>query len=223
MNHMDEKNCYLLFKLADTGVGIDEENMKVVFQAFSQMGNDITRNTDGLGLGLSIAQKLLKLLGSKIQVESEKGVGTTFHFDLKFELTTTIKDAEQRYIETHNLNGLRVLLVEDNKLNVLVAKKILTSMNAVVEIAKNGEEGVRYATNKTYDIILMDIHMPVMDGYEATRQIRKMGSTIPILAFSADAFDEARRLAVESGMNDFISKPFDPVTLYEKIIANSPQ
>jgi hypothetical protein len=195
--------------------------MKVVFQAFSQIGNDITRNTDGLGLGLSIAQKLLKLLGSKIHVESEKGVGTTFHFDLQFELTTTVKDAEQRYIETHNLNGLKVLLVEDNKLNVLVAKKILTAMNAVVEIAKNGEEGVRYAMNKTYDIILMDIHMPVMDGYEATRQIRKMGNTVPILAFSADAFDEARRLAAEAGMNDFISKPFDPVTLYEKIVANT--
>jgi signal transduction histidine kinase len=220
MNHIDEKSCYLLFKLADTGVGIDEENMKVVFQAFSQMGNDITRNTDGLGLGLSIAQKLLKLLGSKIYVESEKGVGTTFHFDVQFELTTTIKDAEQRYIETHNLNGLKVLLVEDNKLNVLVAKKILTAMNAIVEVAKNGEEGVRYATNKAYDIILMDIHMPVMDGYEATRQIRKLGNMVPILAFSADAFDEARRLAVEAGMNDFISKPFDPVTLYEKIIAN---
>lgn len=219
MNHIDETSCFLMFKLADTGVGIDEEKMKVVFDAFSQMESDITRSTDGMGLGLSIAQKLLKLLGSKIQVISEKGIGTTFQFDLQFELANNVKGAEQRYIETHNLNGAHILLVEDNKLNVLVAKKILNSMNAVVEVAKNGEEGVRFATTKPYDIILMDIHMPVMDGYEATRKIRQANVNVPIMAFTADAFEEARIKAREAGMNDFISKPFDPVLLYDKIVA----
>jgi CheY-like chemotaxis protein len=135
-------------------------------------------------------------------------------------MTSEEKDEEQKFVETHDLGGRHILLVEDNKLNVLVAKKILNAMQANVDVAKDGAEGLRMHTAKKYDLILMDLHMPVMDGFEATRIIREKDKTTPIIAFSADAFADARRKAEEAGMNDFISKPFDPGMLFEKIRTN---
>lgn len=220
MNHIDEQYCYVRFKMADTGIGIEEDKLQVVFNAFTQLDSEITRSTEGLGLGLTISQKMLKLLGSKMHIESQKGVGTNFYFDVQLELTKNLKDKEEKFIETHDLSNRKILLVEDNKLNVLVAKKILTGMQAEVDVAENGEQGVRLAAMNKYDIILMDIHMPVMDGYQATKHIRERDPNIPIVAFTADVFDEAKKQAKEVGMNDFVSKPFDPVLLYEKIIAN---
>ncbi len=220
MSHLDEKNCYVLFKIADTGVGISNEKIADIFKVFNQLDSKITRSHDGMGLGLSISQKLLQLMHSSLHVSSEEGVGTTFFFEATLGLTNEVKDDEQRFIETHDLSTIKVLLVEDNKLNVLVAKKILENMNAGVTVAKNGQEAVNLLTANAYDIVLMDLHMPVMDGFEATKHIRKKDTTTPIIAFTADAYEEARLKAKEAGMNDFITKPFDPVLLYNKIITN---
>ncbi len=220
MSHIDDKNCYVLFKIADTGVGINDEKMADIFSVFSQLDSKITRSHDGMGLGLSISQKLLQLMHSSLHVSSEEGVGTTFSFEATLGLTNEVKDDEQRFIETHDLSTVKVLLVEDNKLNILVAKKILDSMNASVSVVKNGLEAVKELTNNAYDVVLMDLHMPVMDGFEATREIRKKDNRTPIIAFTADAYEEARLKAKEAGMSDFITKPFDPVLLYHKIITN---
>ncbi len=220
MSHIDEHKCYILFKVADTGIGISSSKIKEIFNVFSQLDSKITRSYDGMGLGLSISRKLLGLMGSSLHVDSQESVGTTFYFEVGLGVTNEVKDDEQRFIETHDLKGIQILLVEDNKLNVLVAKKILNNMNGNVDVAKDGVEGLRMASAKNYDIILMDLHMPVMDGSETTRRIREKDKRIPVIAFTADAFEEARNRAKEVGMNDFISKPFDPVLLYNKIITN---
>lgn len=220
MNYMDDKSCFLMFKFADTGIGIAEERIPEVFNVFNQLNSKITRRHDGMGLGLSISRQLLELMGSNLKVDSKEGEGSNFYFEVKLDMTNEEKDEEQKFVETHDLGGKRILLVEDNKLNVLVAKKILNAMHAKVDVAKDGAEALRMHTDREYDLLLMDLHMPVMDGFEATRIIRMQDKKTPIVAFSADAFADARRKATEAGMNDFISKPFDPGMLYEKIKEN---
>ncbi|OSZ79225.1 hypothetical protein CAP35_13495 [Chitinophagaceae bacterium IBVUCB1] len=220
MNHMDAANCFVLFKVADTGVGIEQEQLTGIFNVFNQLDSKITRSHDGMGLGLSISQKLLQLMQSNLRVNSEEGIGTTFYFEVGLGTTNEVKDDEQRFIETHGLSTIKVLLVEDNKLNILVAKKILENMQAIVTVAKNGQEAVNLLAANSYDVVLMDLHMPVMDGFEATKYIRQTDTSTPIIAFTADAYEEARQKAKDAGMNDFITKPFDPVLLYNKIITN---
>lgn len=220
MNHADDKKCYITFKVADTGIGISNERLQNIFDVFNQLDSSITRSYDGMGLGLAISKRLLKLMKTTLHVDSEVGVGATFFFEVALGLTTEIKDAEQRFIETHDLSGVKVLLVEDNKLNILVARKILENLKASVDIAKHGAEALDMMRNKQYDIVLMDLHMPIMDGYQATIKLREYDKVTPVIAFTADAYDEARTRAKEVGMNDFITKPFDPELLYTKIITN---
>ncbi len=220
MNHADNKKCYVTFKVADTGIGISRERLQNIFDVFNQLDSSITRSYDGMGLGLAISKRLLKLMKTTLHVDSEEGVGATFFFEVALGLTTEIKDAEQRFIETHDLSGIKVLLVEDNKLNILVAKKILDNLKAAVDVAKNGAESLEMMRSKKYDIVLMDLHMPIMDGYQATIKLREYDKVTPVIAFTADAYDEARTRAKEVGMNDFITKPFDPELLYTKIITN---
>lgn len=220
MNHADDKKCYVTFKVADTGIGISNERLQNIFDVFNQLDSSITRSYDGMGLGLAISKRLLKLMKTTLHVDSEVGVGATFFFEVALGLTTEIKDAEQRFIETHDLSGVKVLLVEDNKLNILVARKILENLKASVDIAKHGAEALDMMRNKQYDIVLMDLHMPIMDGYQATTKLREYDKETPVIAFTADAYDEARARAKEVGMNDFITKPFDPELLYTKIITN---
>jgi len=220
MNHMDAKKCYVVFKVADTGIGISGERMPFIFNLFNQLDSSITRSHDGMGLGLAISKRLLKLMNTTLHADSEEGVGATFFFEVGLGLTTEVKDAEQRFIETHDLAGIKVLLVEDNKLNVLVAKKILENLKATVEVAKHGAEALELMRNGKYDIVLMDLHMPVMDGFEATVRIREYDKLTPVIAFTADAYEDARQRAKDVGMNDFVTKPFDPELLYNKIITN---
>jgi signal transduction histidine kinase/CheY-like chemotaxis protein len=220
MNHIDEKKCYVIFKVADTGIGISGERMTHIFSVFNQLDSAITRSHDGMGLGLAISKRLLKLMNTTLHADSEEGVGATFFFEVGLGLTTEVKDAEQRFIETHDLAGIRILLVEDNKLNVLVAKKILENLKATIEVAKHGAEALEQMRNKKYDIVLMDLHMPVMDGFEATEKLREYDRLTPVIAFTADAYEDARQRAKDVGMNDFVTKPFDPELLYNKIITN---
>lgn len=220
MNHLDERRCYVVFKVADTGIGISSERMQNIFNVFNQLDSNITRSYDGMGLGLAMSKRLLKLMNTTLHADSEEGVGATFFFEVGLGLTTEVKDAEQRFIETHDLAGIKVLLVEDNKLNVLVAKKILENLNATVDVAKHGAEALDMMRSKQYDIVLMDLHMPILDGYQATAKLRAYDKVTPVIAFTADAYDDARQRAKDVGMNDFVTKPFDPELLYNKIITN---
>ncbi|MBS1771355.1 MAG: response regulator [Bacteroidetes bacterium] len=223
LSHEDEEACYVMFKLADTGIGINPNRLKDIFHVFSQVKNKISRSHDGLGLGLAISRKLLEMMGSTIHVDSEEGEGSNFYFVIRLDRTAEVKDQEAIFSETHDLKGLRILLIEDNNANVLITTRTLQKMNAEIEVAKDGVEGIRMYTAGKYDLILMDLHMPKLDGFKTAAYIRETDTEIPILAYSADAFDDAKEKAKAAGMNDFISKPFDPLVLYDKISRNAPK
>lgn len=206
------------FAVKDTGIGIDKSKQQLIFERFTQANSDITREFGGSGLGLAIISKLLNLQNSKVEVDSEPGKGSTFSFILAFKKGEEEIKQERIYLpEKDGLSGVKVLLVEDVEFNVLVAEKMLNSWNAEVEVAENGLIAISKARGNYYDIILMDLQMPVMDGYSASKQIRGFNSEIPIIALTASASIDIQQRAYEFGMTDYLSKPFRPDDLYEVV------
>jgi CheY-like chemotaxis protein/HPt (histidine-containing phosphotransfer) domain-containing protein len=199
------------FSVCDTGVGIDPAYLTSIFQEFSQEDSSITRKFGGTGLGLSISRSLARLMGGEIDIESEKGKGTSSHFCL-FLPIGTIHDLPQRrsvaITNPQQLRGKRVLLVEDNEYNRMLAKSFLDSTHLEITEAENGEEAVSRAKAQAFDLILMDVQMPVMDGFEATRHLRQQGLTIPIIALTASAINGEKERCLAAGMNDYLTKPF---------------
>ena len=225
----NENTVHVHFQIEDTGIGIPAEKMQSILDCFSQGNNEITRSHDGTGLGLTITQGLLNLKNSVLKVESTHGVGSTFSFSLIFDkaepiLKPTKADNNPDKIFQSGIEGKRILLVEDNKLNQLVAKKVLQKFMVEVALAENGKQAVDMIQDKSYDLILMDIHMPIMDGLEATRNIRALDDPyfqqVPIVALSADAYSEKVQATSESGMNDYLAKPFKPEDLFDKLKSN---
>lgn len=231
----DSENALLYFSVRDTGIGISPENLSRIFRAFEQAEEDTARKFGGTGLGLSISSSLLNLMGSKLEVRSELGKGTEFYFTIQQKTAdpTDVQPVSEFQEEISDsaefLKGCRILLVEDNDLNIEIAKTILEMHGMRVDVAVNGQEGVsrfRDSEPGEYQLILMDINMPVMDGLEATRIIRKLdrkdSQTVPIIAMSANAFDEDMQKSIESGMNGHLSKPFRPeqlIDLMKKFVA----
>ncbi len=194
----------------DTGIGMDEEFMSKVFDKFSQEYESVTRKFGGTGLGMSICKDLVTLMGGDITVESQKGKGTTIRFSIEFR-KGTVQDLPAVQITNFSsefLQGKTVLITDDNDMNRLVASTILKSYGAVTREAVNGEEAVFAVGKEKFDLVLMDIQMPVMDGYEAARSIRNTGNTIPILALTANAIKGENQKCLDAGMNDYITKPF---------------
>jgi PAS domain S-box-containing protein len=221
-----ENEIELDFSVIDTGIGIPEESLAKIFESFTQASNDTTRKYGGTGLGLSITKQLIELQGGVISVSSVVDKGSSFRFNLKFK-KEVIADHTSSKVEKEStyefpMKGLRILLVEDNSFNQILASKILENWKCVVEIAANGKIAVEKARKKIYDIILMDIQLPEMDGYEATQTIRnkipRPNSDVPIIAMTAHAFSNEVDKCLQSGMNDYISKPFNEVTLKEKML-----
>ncbi len=214
------------FIISDTGIGMSEEFKSHIFEQFSRERSSTVSRTQGTGLGMSIAKSLTSLMGGEIQVESELGKGTTFTVTYEFKLTT--KDNmlgsinEQSLDAKVNLAGKRVLLVEDNELNTEIALAILETAGFEVETASDGSEAVELMKEKDaghYDLILMDIQMPIMNGYEATRAIRSLDeaekASIPIIAMTANAFEEDKKNAYAAGMDAHITKPIDVKALLQ--------
>jgi CheY-like chemotaxis protein len=205
-----EERRFLVFEVEDSGIGVSEEKKDSLYIPRQQA----SRLNGGTGLGLVISKKLLQLLDSDIELESEIGKGSNFNFILSVPCVSDQSNVNNDilyhdYIE-ENLDGLRVLLVEDNLINVKVAEKILSQWNVQVEVALNGLIATQMYESGKYDIILMDLAMPVMDGYEATRAIRARNgpeAQIPVIALTADAREGARLEAANSGMSDFLTKP----------------
>lgn len=201
---------HLSIKVQDTGIGIPKDKLNLAFERFSQVDRGFDRKYEGSGIGLSISKSLATFLGGDIEVESEMGKGSTFAVQLSFQI------AEDQGSETDGLipnaksdfSEASVLVVEDNELNIRVIKKLLTSMNLKVEVARHGKEAVQIIQEREFNLILMDIHMPIMDGMEATKAIKAMGVSTPIVAVSANVTKEAMRAAEEIGMVDYVTKPF---------------
>lgn len=205
------------FHVTDTGIGIDQEKLKTIFEFFSQEDNTITRRFGGTGLGLAISKSIAELLGGEIKVESEKNVGSTFKFSLA--MPEAAEQDKNSTIAQSDLTGKNVLIVEDNELNRFLAVTILKKWNANIHIAENGEEAVSAVKNKEIDIVLMDIQMPIMDGVAASIAIRnELNSSVPIIALTANALESEKEKCWQAGMNEYITKPYNPQYLLEKII-----
>ncbi len=210
----------ILVEVEDTGVGINEEYLDVIFNKFTQEDETVARKFGGTGLGMSITKQLMELMGGTIKVNSKKNVGTTISLTFKFSIGTSRVFEKKRTIknDTGNISGKRILLVEDNNLNRLLAYTILSEYGAIVREAENGLQAVEIVRNETFDLILMDIQMPVMDGIQATAIIRKeINSTIPILALTANAIKGKEHQFIDAGMNDYIFKPYNEINLVNPI------
>jgi len=213
------------FSVKDSGIGIEEDKINLIFDRFTQAEADTTRKFGGTGLGLAIVKQLVELQDGSISVESKVGEGSVFKFTLSYRVSdVTVEDLykeEEEHVIRPSLGKLNILLAEDNQMNQKLASKVLSDFGFEIEIAKNGEEALQKAGKSKFDVILMDIQMPKMDGYEATRKIRNElkspKSDTPIIAMTAHVTNGIIQNCETVGMNDYISKPFEPNELYTKI------
>ncbi len=208
------------FDVFDSGIGIPEDELDFIFDSFWQVRSH-TRQSGGTGLGLTIVKKLVELQQGKIQVESELGKGSTFTFTLEYKKGTCPEADADFSNELSQLSGKRILLAEDNPLNQLVTKKLITDWGASIDIASHGREAIDKLRSGSYDLVLMDLQMPEMNGLEATRVIRStsgLNLQIPIIAMTANAFSGANDECIQAGMNDYVPKPIEITNLYRKIV-----
>lgn len=228
-----ENEVQVEFSVVDNGIGISEEALPVIFDSFEQGDGSITRKYGGTGLGLTISKRIVDLLGGELEAHNCKPHGAVFSFTLNvawgkaesgLRLSEEASKTDTRIKEKqYDFFGKRILLVEDNEINRMLVVEILSETGVLIDEVENGEECVKHLTKNpnTYDLIIMDIQMPVMDGLQATRMIRQMeagwAKSIPILALTANAFKEDREACYEAGMNDYIAKPLELNDLMEKI------
>ena len=210
--------CSVSFTVEDTGVGMDMAYLAKVFEAFSQEDASITRKFGGSGLGLSIARSIVQIMGGTIQIDSEKGKGT--RVEIRIPMRISNDKTKQEIVEMtdlqKSLKGIRVLAVEDNELNRMVLQVILKKCEVVVSIAHNGQEAIDLIQEKEFDIVLMDVQMPILDGLEATKYIREeLKFTTPIIGLSANAMREEVEICKQAGMNDYLVKPYSERALVE--------
>ncbi|HAK10554.1 MAG TPA: hypothetical protein DCO78_00005, partial [Chitinophagaceae bacterium] len=215
----DQTIC-IAFSVKDTGIGIPTDKQSIIFERFTQAEADTTRRFGGSGLGLSIVRSMLELFNSQIHLKSEPNKGAEFYFSLELEKdqASTAKQAGGFSAKnTLDLSGVHVLIVDDIAFNTMVAEQMLANGNATSDHAVNGAEAIEKIKHAQYDLVLMDIQMPVMDGLEATQQIRAFNQTIPIIALTASSEPEVITETKDSGMNDFLMKPFNPNDFYALI------
>ncbi len=217
-----EDDVSLYFEVADTGIGISEEQQENIFEGFEQGSIQINREYGGTGLGLTIVKSLLGLFESQIQLKSVIGEGSSFFFELKVKSKDRVVDDIPFEITSkeYDFKGLHLLIVEDNKINQVITKKMLAKKDITSDIANNGTEAIEMAKNNTYDAILMDIHMPGISGEEATIEIRKFDSKTPIIALTAISLDDSLEAFYAAGCDDVVTKPFKPEVFYQKIGEN---
>jgi PAS domain S-box-containing protein len=222
----DDAGCRLRFEVRDTGVGIPGDHQDRIFQAFEQADSSVTRSHGGSGLGLAISGRLSNLMGGTLGVDSQIGKGSCFWLEITLPEgpagdvpTVPISCALPSASRQERGRGARILVVEDNPINQEILVSLLEDIGATVTVAGDGAEGVRLAQSNRFDLIVMDMQMPVMDGLTATREIRRTPALaqVPILAMTANAFQEDRQKCLEAGMNDHLAKPFTPEGFYEAL------
>lgn len=215
----DEKFVTVYFEVSDTGIGISEEQQQYIFESFKQGSVQINRKYGGTGLGLTIVKSLLGLFNSNINIDSELNVGTTFFFDLIFEYEFKTEEEQENEVGNNYeiLKDKHLLLVEDNKINQVITKKMLTKKGMGCDIVATGNDAIDHAKNTKYDAILMDIHMPGISGEEATIQIRKFDKKTPIIALTAISQEDSQDNFFKAGCNAVVTKPFKPEVFYDTI------
>jgi two-component system, sensor histidine kinase len=214
----------LTFKISDTGIGIPKDKQKLIFEQFTQADSSTSRSFGGTGLGLAISKKILEMQGVMLELESEVGSGATFYFNQTFpiskqEASQALEkaDAIPPIEKDGGLRGTTILLVEDNPMNVFVARSFLQKWGAEIEVAENGLEAIKKLDVKRHNLVLMDMHMPVMDGFEATRRIRQQGINVPIIALTASLPNEIKSELDELGIDGLVLKPFVPADLFKAV------
>lgn len=215
------------FEVIDTGIGIPKDKLSTIFESFSQADESVTRRYGGTGLGLTIVRQLVEMQNGKISVESKVDHGSRFTVIIPYLVGSTkdVADISRQWNIHRSLKGLSVLLVEDNDINRLYATSILKTWECTIEDAENGYVAVEKVKNRSFDVVLMDVQMPVLDGFEATRAIRMMDkswSKVPIIALTANATQKDIEQCLRSGMNDCIPKPFTPEDLYRALVKHAP-
>lgn len=227
-----ENNTKLLFSVQDTGIGIESNKIDKIFESFAQAHVSTTRLYGGTGLGLAICQRLLQLMGTSIKVESTPNVGSCFSFELDFRkgnpIASILEEENNSALGTNEiedsngLKGSKILVVEDNKINIFLIEKFLKKWGVEYDVAVNGKLAVQYAFQKEYDLILMDLQMPVMNGYDASLAIRASenihNKTLPIYALTASTGQSIKNEIVDHGMNGLICKPFNPNEMFKTIL-----
>lgn len=215
------------FTVSDTGIGIPEVKLPFIFDDYTQAGNDTTRKFGGTGLGLSITKRLLELQGSRIEVKSRLDTGSSFSFTLPFKTGRKPVLQPARLKNHDGWHQKRILLVEDNEVNIIVASKFLKYWQLQLDVARNGCEALEKVQANDYDLVLMDLQMPEMDGFEATRRIRASAgeyfTALPIIALTANVAGDARKQCLRNGMTDFMTKPFTPDGLHACLLKYMPQ
>jgi signal transduction histidine kinase/ActR/RegA family two-component response regulator len=211
-----EDSITVRFAVADTGIGIKDNQLQKIFESFEQADNSTTRNFGGTGLGLSISKQLVSLFNAELKIDSTYGEGTTFYFDITAKIS---KAPAHKLSDTNfkNLDGLKILVAEDNKVNMLVLLTFLRKWNVNFTEVVNGALAVEKHSNEEFDLILMDLEMPEMDGYTAIKEIRKIDSKTPVIAFTAALYDRMEIDLKNKGFDDYLHKPFNPTDLYKKI------
>ncbi len=215
---IDEKIDNLRFEVVDTGIGIEAGKLNLIFEQFKQASESTSRLFGGTGLGLSISKQLVSLFGGELEVSTEFGKGSRFYFNINLEKTLLPEIISKKLADTLHLANLKVLVADDNDINLILAQSILEQWKMIVKTATNGKEAVKFVEKETFDIILMDIRMPILDGIEASWKIRnELKINTPIIALTANI--ELNELAsyLENGMNDYLCKPFKQIEL-QKII-----
>ncbi len=212
------------FEVTDTGIGIPPDKLEHIFESFTQASSDTTRKFGGTGLGLTITKRLLELQGSEIKVKSEVNKGSVFYFSLEFkhsDAVLTDHPINENVIPVKSLKGVKLLIAEDNQINVILAKQYMKLWDVDCDVAENGAIALTLVQTNHYDMVLMDLQMPEMDGYQTTIEIRNLPDdkfrNLPIIALTASAMLDIKDQAFVVGMNDYISKPFNPDELYRKI------
>jgi CheY-like chemotaxis protein/anti-sigma regulatory factor (Ser/Thr protein kinase) len=215
-----DNECQIEIRVVDTGVGM--KDTRIIFEAFEQESNTVFRKFGGSGLGLAICKELVDLYKGTISVESQLGRGSVFKVTLPFKIgreNEFMEDVMPMELEQSSLAGKKILLADDNGVNQYVIKSILIDWKINVSVVINGEEAIKKIRTENFDLVLMDIKMPVINGLEATQHIRReIGSKIPIIALTANSLPVEIEKTKEVGMDDFVSKPVDPTILYSKIL-----
>lgn len=217
-SHQDD-TAVLSFEIIDTGIGISRDKLDTIFESFSQGSVEINRKYGGTGLGLTIVKKLTKILGGQIKVESILGKGSVFSFQLEFTVNEqhSSDSTETKSYDESIFANKSILVVEDNKINQMIAKKMVQNKGMKCKIIDNGEEAIEKVRNHKFDLILMDVHLPGINGTVATKKIREFDILTPIIAVTAISLNENREMLLSFGMNDVITKPFDPEHFYAVI------